>query len=118
MLQEHEIDGIEQSHQLELDAPAATSPAAALQAKPGSLTGALVQRGRERSPRLAETSIPSESVAPELVALPAPEPAPLLPKPVVRVPATPRRTSRWADALFAAACCVAFFASFLFVLRF
>ena len=28
------------------------------------------------------------------------------------------RSSRWADALFVAACCAAFFASFLFVLRF
>jgi len=108
-----ELDGNLDNQQLDLDAPAATSPSALL-AKPGALTGALVQRGRERAPRLMETSMPLEMAQLEPVPAelsvfePASEPSVPL--------ATPR--SRWTDVVFAAACCVAFFATFLFVLRF
>src|SRR5262245_26065496 len=96
---------------LELDAPAATSPSALL-AKAGTLTGALVQRGRERSPRLMETSMPMELPSP---AAPA---AALEPMPMPAAPEATAERSRWNDVIFAAACCVAFFATFLFVLRF
>lgn len=113
MSEQLELDPNLEDVQLELDAPAATSPSAALQAKAGSLTGALVQRGRERAPRLMETSMPIE--------LPAPTPAaPAAPEIVAgetAVLAAPAR-SPWTDVIFAAACCVAFFATFLFVLRF
>ncbi len=118
MLQDHEIEKSEVGQELELDVPAASSPAAALHAKAGSLSGALVQRGRERSPRLSETSIPSEPVAAVLATTPVAEALLAQPTALLPRPAAPQRSSRWADALFAAACCVAFFASFLFVLRF
>jgi hypothetical protein len=100
--------------ELDLDAPAETSPIAQ-PAKPGALTGAFVQRGRERAPRLRETSMPIEIAQPEAapLAMPVFETAP---EPFAPV-ATPQR-SRWTDVIFAAACCVAFFATFLFVLRF
>ena len=97
---------------LELDAPAATSPTALL-AKAGALTGALVQRGREKAPRLIEASMPMELMPPASAAHPPSEAAPELP------PAPPMpEHSRWTDVIFAAACCVAFFATFLFVLHF
>jgi hypothetical protein len=100
--------------------------------KAASLTGALVQRGRDRAPRLP--SVPLMPVP--LPAEPAPTPTPLTaPAPAAEfapvseeVPlvfAKPRRKaepaprpSRWSEALFVAACCAAFFATFLFVLRF
>jgi hypothetical protein len=109
-----ELDGNLEGQELDLDAPAATSPSALL-AKPGALTGALVQRGRERAPRLMETSMPMEFAQPEPapLALPVFEAAPELPAPL-----TTAQPSRWTDVVFAAACCVAFFATFLFVLRF
>jgi hypothetical protein len=110
------LDGNPEDHKLDLDAPAETSPNSQLMAKPGALTGALVQRGRERAPRLMETSLPMEpvqSVAPPFGASPVYEAVPALDATL----ATPQH-SRWTDAIFAAACCVAFFATFLFVLRF
>ena len=112
-----ELDGNLEGQELELDAPATTSPSAVL-AKPGALTGALVQRGREKAPRLIETSMPMEIAEPAAalmaqLAPPVSEPAPALP---AALPTPPR--SRWTDAIFVAACCVAFFATFLFVLRF
>ena len=109
-----ERDGNLEELKLDLDAPAATSPSALL-AKPGALTGALVQRGRERAPRLMETSMPMEIAQPAAapIELPVFETTPELSAPL----ATPPR-SRWTDVVFAAACCVAFFATFLFVLRF
>jgi hypothetical protein len=109
-----ELDVNVEDTALELDAPAAMSPVAQL-AKPGALTGALVQRGRERAPRLMETSMPVEIAipAPAPVAQPVHEAVPILPA----APESPER-SRWTDVIFAAACCVAFFATFLFVLRF
>jgi len=109
-----ELDGNLEEQELDLDAPAATSPSALL-AKPGALTGALVQRGRERAPRLMETSMPMEFAQPEPapLALPVFEAALELPAPI-----TTEQPSRWTDVVFAAACCVAFFATFLFVLRF
>ena len=95
--------------ELELDAPPTTTPTP-ISAKPGALSGALVQRGRERAPRLMESSMPIE--LPSAVALAAPrQPAP---PPAAVAPAS----SRWTDVIFAAACCIAFFATFLFVLHF
>jgi hypothetical protein len=67
---------------------------------PASLTGALVQRGRERAPRLT---------AP-------PEPEPEAPRKEHRLPAWV--AARASEALFALACCAAFLASFLIVLRY
>ena len=110
-----ELDGNLSDAALELDAPAATSPAALL-AKPGALTGALVQRGRERAPRLMETSMPAELASPAHAALAQP-PLELMPA-LPAAPAFEEPRSRWTDVIFAAACCVAFFATFLFVLRF
>jgi hypothetical protein len=108
-----ELDVNVEDTALELDAPAAMSPVALL-AKPGALTGALVQRGRERAPRLMETGMPVEIAIPAApVAQPVHEALPVLPA----APASPER-SRWTDVIFVAACCVAFFATFLFVLRF
>jgi hypothetical protein len=109
-----ELDRTLAEPELDLDAPAPTSPIALL-AKPGALTGALVQRGRERAPRLMETSMPMEIAEPAAapIELPVSETTPEPSAPL----ATPPR-SRWTDVVFAAACCVAFFATFLFVLRF
>ena len=107
-----ELDGIPENAELELDAPAATSPTALL-AKAGALTGALVQRGRERAPRLIEAGMPMEQMPP------APATHPLREAAVELQPAPPTPGhSRWTDVIFAAACCVAFFATFLFVLHF
>ena len=110
-----ELDGNLENAALELDAPAATSPAALL-AKPATLSGALVQRGRERAPRLMESSMPIEPAAQSAQALLA-HPLHGLAAELPAAPAIPER-SRWTDVIFAAACCVAFFATFLFVLRF
>jgi hypothetical protein len=38
--------------------------------------------------------------------------------PELRAPLATAQPSRWTDVVFVAACCVAFFATFLFVLRF
>jgi hypothetical protein len=78
----------------------ARARAAAQPPKPAALTGALVQRGRERAPRLTEGG--------DAPTLPAPE--------ARRLPAWV--AARAAEALFALACCAAFLASFLIVLRF
>jgi hypothetical protein len=102
-------------HTLDLDAPAATSPSALL-GKPGALTGALVQRGREKAPRLVETSMPTEFGSPaamQLAAVPA-----LAAAPELRAALASSSSSRWTDVIFVAVCCVAFFATFLFVLNF
>jgi hypothetical protein len=109
-----ELDRKREDLELDLDAPAKTSPNALLSSKPGELTGALVQRGRERAPRLMETSMPMEFEQPDaaLAAMPLLETAAEPSAPL----ATPR--SRWTNVVFAAACCIAFFAAFLFVLRF
>ena len=110
-----ELDGNLEDQKLDLDAPAATSPSSLLLAKPSALTGALVQRGRERAPRLMETSMPMEFAQPE----PAPLTLPVLETaPELRAPLATAQPSRWTDVVFVAACCVAFFATFLFVLRF
>jgi hypothetical protein len=89
--------------------------------KPASLTGALVQRGRDRAPRL-------EAPIAELAAAPAPPaelPAPAsdeVPLVFVRSPrkeaALHASASGVSELLFFAACCAAFLATFLFVLRF
>ena len=107
-----ELDGTPEKAELELDAPAATSPTALL-AKAGALTGALVQRGREKAPRLIEAGMPMERMPPAPFVHPLGEGAPEFPP----APPTPE-LSRWTDVIFAAACCVAFFATFLFVLHF
>jgi hypothetical protein len=123
MLQEIENDPIESEPVLGTDAAQPAQPT-----KPASLTGSLVQRGRDRAPRLPALPVPT-FVAAEPV--PAPEPVPAaefapvsdeVPLVFARTPrkAAPaaRRESRWSEALFVAACCAAFFATFLFVLRF
>ena len=117
MTERLELDGSLETQELEYDAPAAPTPNA-MPAKAGALTGAFVQRGREKAPRLIETSLPIEIAQPAaapVIAPPVfeadPEPAP------VAALALPER-SRWTDVIFAAACCIAFFATFLFVLRF
>jgi hypothetical protein len=83
-----------------IEREAARARTAAQPPKPATLTGALVQRGRERAPRLAEAG--------DGQALPASE--------ARRLPAWV--AARASEALFALACCAAFFASFLIVLRF
>jgi hypothetical protein len=94
--------------------------------KAASLTGALVQRGRDRAP--LRSSVPPTPVTMQAEPLPTPTPAPELAPVSDAVPlvfAKPRRkaepapdASRWSEVLFVAACCAAFFATFLFVLRF
>jgi hypothetical protein len=74
--------------------------AAAQPSAPASLTGALVQRGRERGPRLT---------AP-------PDREPEVPQRKPRLPAWV--AARASETLFALACCAAFLASFLIVLRY
>lgn len=112
--------------------PAARSPKEFL-AKPVELTGALVQRGRERAFWLMETSLPMEIAEPEPAphALPAPVPRAQAPElqapapvpelhaqaPQLRAPLATAQASRRTNVVFAAACCVAFFAIFLFALR-
>ena len=101
MLQEIEIDSQETRPELETDALP--------QAKAATLTGAFVQRGRDRAPRLQESSLsearPSDDTAPAAATAPP-----------LKLPPPP--ASRWSDALFLVACCAAFFATFLFVLHF
>ena len=92
--------------------------------KAASLTGTLVQRGRDRAPRLPKPP----PVEPEPAFAPAPEPMAPVPAPTpvadevplvfARKPAAPASDSRYSGALFFALCCVAFLATFLFVLRF
>jgi hypothetical protein len=135
-VQDIDSDPREGASALEIDSPQPAPPT-----KAASLTGALVQRGRERAPRMPVLAIPAPaflSAEPE----PAPAPAPAaaaaapLPTPTVElapvsdeVPLVFNRTrrpaaeaapapSRWSEVLFVAACCAAFFATFLFVLRF
>lgn len=108
-----ELDGNPKDQTLDLDAPAATSPSALL-AKAGALTGALVQRGREKAPRLVESSMPLELASSAPVHL-----APVsVAAPGQRAALANPPDSRWTDVIFAAVCCVAFFATFLFVLHF
>jgi len=106
MLQEIEIDSQESQPELEMEAPQ--------QSKAAALTGAFVQRGRDRAPRVQEVRSPAflETDAEPLAAVSAPAIA------QKGAPPPARRASRWGDALFVAACCAAFFATFLFVLRF
>jgi hypothetical protein len=78
--------------------------AAAQPPGPASLTGALVQRGRERAPRLTAPAEPPAEAPAE-----APEKERRLPVWVA---------ARASEALFAVACCAAFLASFLIVLRY
>lgn len=141
MLQDVEVEAVEERPVLEIDPPAPTRPA--------SLTGALVQRGRDRA---SHTPEPTEAPIPTMVAT-APEPisAPGFAERVAEAPseiaeaheeaspeasfgpeadevplvfaprdgaALERSPSRFSDALFVLACCGAFFATFLFALRF
>jgi hypothetical protein len=127
MLQDVEVEAVDERPALEIDPPGAT--------KPASLTGALVQRGRDRAARAPEHALraaaPSEAAF-EFVA-PSPEPSfEVSPEPsfepdadevpLVFAPrdgaALERSPSRFSDALFVLACCGAFFATFLFALRF
>lgn len=140
MLHEVEVDAIEERPALEIDPPAPT--------KPASLTGALVQRGRDRAahapepihaaalapieaaalaPNVAAAPAPIEAAAPAAIeaALESPEPGfePTTDEvPLVFAPrdgaTLERAPSRFSDALFVLACCAAFFATFLFALRF
>lgn len=113
-----EVEAMEERPVLEIDPPAPTRPA--------SLTGALVQRGRDRAAYAPEIASPEPmEVAPaiEETPVPAPEPAPFEEEvPLVFAPrdaaAIERPPSRFSDALFVVACCAAFFATFLFALRF
>ncbi len=73
--------------------------AAAQPPGPASLTGALVQRGRERAPRLTAPAEPQGEAQGKERRLPA------------------WVAARASEALFAVACCAAFLASFLIVLR-
>jgi hypothetical protein len=142
MLQDVEVDAVEERPVLEIDPPAPT--------KPASLTGALVQRGRDRASHTPESA--AEAPVPMMAAAP-PEPisAPGFSEPVAEAPAEiaeaheepgleasfgpedqevplvfaprdgaalERSPSRFSDALFVLACCGAFFATFLFALRF
>jgi len=123
MLQETE------SHPTESQ-PAPTQAASPPPSKPAPLTGSRVQRGRDRGPRLS--SVPMLDAEPALPAPVAarPEPAaafapddphdevPLVFAKPKKPVAPARATSRWSEAMFVAACCAAFFATFLFVLRF
>jgi hypothetical protein len=129
--QDIESDPIEGQHALEIDSPPPVQPT-----KAASLTGALVQRGRERAPRMPALAVPPPAFlaaepAPPPEPAPAPAPAPAagfapvsdeVPlvfnrarKPAAEAAAS---SSRWSEMLFVAACCAAFFATFLFVLRF
>jgi hypothetical protein len=128
MLQDIESDPIESEPVLETDAAPAAQPAQPT--KPASLTGSLVQRGRDRAPRIPQVPVPASVVtapAPAPEAPPAAEFAPVSDEVPLVFAKTPRKAapeaeapgeSRWSEALFVAACCAAFFATFLFVLRF
>jgi len=112
MLQEFETDPSESEPALETHPPQVTKAAA--------LTGALVQRGRDRAPRLPAVPVPVLEAEPEPVfpSAPVSDEVPLVFARPPRKAAAPARASRWSEALFVAACCAAFFATFLFVLRF
>jgi hypothetical protein len=141
MLQDLEVEPVDELPVLEIDPPAPT--------KPASLTGALVQRGRDRAARAPDrsTRAPGQTLhtavggdAAFQSAAPSPEPTfEASPEPSlganpersfdadVEVPlvfaprdatALERSPSRFTDALFVLACCGAFFATFLFALRF
>lgn len=132
MLQDVEVEAVEERPVLEIDPPTPT--------KPASLTGALVQRGRDRAahapeaaaeallpiaaaPEIAPIAAAPEitGASPEAIAEPSFEPdsdeVPLVfaPRDGAALEASP---SRFSDALFVLACCGAFFATFLFALRF
>ena len=116
MLQEIETDAIESEREFETGAPQPT--------KAASLTGALVQRGRDRGPRLGDRaaeapSAPAPAPAPAAVMAAVTDEVPLVfARPRERKAAPPAPRTRTSDALFAVACCAVFFATFLFVLRF
>jgi hypothetical protein len=125
MLQDIESDPIESEPVPETDAAPPAQPT-----KPASLTGSLVQRGRDRAPRISHVPVPASTFVVAAPA-PAPEPAPtaafapvsdevplVFAKPPRKAAPEARGGSRWSEALFVAACCAAFFATFLFVLRF
>jgi hypothetical protein len=122
-------------HEIESPATESERPAPVLPSKPASLTGALVQRGRDRGPRLRSVPLlDAEPAAPAPAAIGAEAPAVDAPashdalldevplvfvRPKKAAPkAMPAAPSRWSEAMFVAACCAAFFATFLFVLRF
>jgi hypothetical protein len=111
-------------HEIESD-PIESQPEPAAEAappsKPAALTGTLIQRGRDRGPRL--TTLPVVEVEPApAAAMPAAvtpsDEVPLVFAKPKWAAAPAARASRWSEALFVAACCAAFFATFLFVLRF
>lgn len=139
MLQDVEVEAVDAQPALEIDPPTPTRPA--------SLTGALVQRGRDRAAHAPEPA--ADAPAPFEAAAPFAEPSPeftpeaspeFTPEasfesspepsfesdgdevPLVFSPrdaaALSRSPSRFSDALFVLACCGAFFATFLFALRF
>ena len=153
MLQDVEVEAVDAQPVLEIDPPAPTRPA--------SLTGALVQRGRDRAAYAPEPAAdapaqieaaapfaePSPEFSPEASSEFSPEASPefspeaspeFSPEatlesspepsfdgdevPLVFAPrdaaALERSPSRFSDALFVLACCGAFFATFLFALRF
>jgi hypothetical protein len=126
MLQDIESNSIERAPLLETGAVQPAQPAQPTKA--AALTGSLVQRGRDRAPRIPQVPASAFVVAaPD----PAPEPAPsvefapvsdevplVFAKPPRKAAPEARGESRWSEALFVAACCAAFLASFLFVLRF
>ena len=143
MLQDLEVEAVDELPVLEIDPPAPT--------KPASLTGALVQRGRDRAARAPEHALHAAAASHAGTEFAAPSPGPTHeaspeagfdasaeasfeasaepsfesasdPVPLVFAPrdtaALERSPSRFADALFVLACCGAFFATFLFALRF
>ena len=146
MLQDVEVEAVDAQPVLEIDPPAPTRPA--------SLTGALVQRGRDRAahapepaadaPAPFEAAAPFAEPSPEFTPEASPEFSPASPEftpeasfgsspepsfesdgdevPLVFAPrdaaALERSPTRFSDALFVLACCGAFFATFLFALRF
>ena len=146
-MQDVEVAAVDAQPALEIDPPTLTRPA--------SLTGALVQRGRDRAAHAPEPA--ADAPAPIEAAAPFAEPSPeftpearpgftpeaspgFTPEasfesspepsfesdgdevPLVFAPldaaALSRSPSRFSDALFVLACCGAFFATFLFALRF
>lgn len=123
MLQNIESDSIESAPLLENGAVQPAQPT-----KAAALTGSLVQRGRDRAPRIPQVPasafvVAAPDPAPEPAPAPAVEFAPVsdeVPLVFAKPPrkAAPKGESRWSEALFVAACCAAFLASFLFVLRF
>jgi hypothetical protein len=135
MLQDLEVEAVDELPILEIAPPAPT--------KPASLTGALVQRGRDRAARAPEHALPATAASHAATEFAAASPPPTheaSPEasfdasaepsfeptsdevPLVFAPrdaaAFERSPSRFTDALFVLACCGAFFATFLFALRF